>query len=136
MINGQQYSWEHMQIIRGSLMIGIQKIEYSATKTHENIMGAGDKPVSMGAGSSDFTGSMTILQSEFEAWQASMPQGKNITHTAPTPIVVSYSIDGITRITDRLVGVRFGEAKKGMSTGDTHMTVEIPLIIFDIKYQV
>jgi hypothetical protein len=139
MINGNEYSWEDINVILpGSLVPadGVTAIEYSEKKDHQNIYGRGAKPVAAGRGKVEFSGSITLLQSTVEAMQKGLPKGKSITSIAPFDITVGYLPDGGVATVDTLKYCRFGEIKKGMKTGDPNMEIQIPLIIGDILYDV
>ncbi len=138
MINGNEYAWEDIQVnILGRLVEGITAVEYSTKRQHDNIYGRGNKPRAMGRGKKEFSGSITLLQSEVEAIQAALPKGKDLTDIAAFPIVVSYAPEAGGNITtDSILSARFTEVKKGGKQGDTSMPVELPLAIGDILYNV
>lgn len=137
MINGAEYSWEDIQVILPGKALpvdGVTGIEYTVKKEHTNIYGRGDKPIATGRGKKEYSGSLSILQSELEALQASLAAGKDITDMAPFQITVAYAPEGGVIKTDILKSVRFGEVKKGMKSGDPNMEIQIPLIIGDIVF--
>jgi hypothetical protein len=134
MINGVEYAWEDIQIvIEGKLqpIRGIKAIEYTRKRNHTNIYGAGSKPVAVGRGQVEDSGSITLLQSEVEAMQRSW--GGDITRKV-FGVTVAYAPEGGQEVTDQLLLCRITELKKGMKQGDGNMEVELPLIIGDIKY--
>jgi hypothetical protein len=139
MINGNEYAWEDIKVVLpGSTrpLDGVVAIEYSEKKDHINIYGRGDKPVAMGRGKREYSGSITLLQSEVEALQRTLPKGRSITDIPAFSIPVSYQPENGPLTVDMLIAVRFGEIKKGMKTGDPNMEIELPLIIGDIQYNV
>jgi len=139
MINGNEYAWEDIAVIipgKVAPIDGIEAIEYEESKEHTNIHGRGDEPVAFGRGKKDFSGSLTLLQSEFEALQQSLPPGRSVTSMAPFNITVSYAPEGGIDTTDLLIGVRIKKFKKGGKTGDDHMPVVCDLIIGKIDYNV
>lgn len=136
MINGNEYAWEDVQLVFGGESFpidGFVGIEYTSSKEHTNIHGRGAKPVAMGRGREDFSGTLTVLQSELERLQRTMPRGVSLTKKAPFDLTVAYAPEAGEATVDQLKFCRIGEVKKGMRTGDGNMTVELPLVIGDIK---
>lgn len=139
MINGNEYAWEDVQvIIPGKIqpIDGVAAIEYEESKDHTEVHGRGSKPVALGRGKTTFSGSMTLLQSEFEALQQSVPKGKSVTQIPAFNITVAYAPAGGVSTVDKLVAVRIKKFKKGGKTGDDHMEVVCDLAIGDILYNV
>jgi hypothetical protein len=137
MINGFEYSWEDISIsLLKRLITGFTAIEYTASKEHMNVRGRGSLPVAMGRGRKDFMGSITMLQSEVEAIQASLPKGKDLTDLAPFKVIVSYAPEGGVVTTDELLYCRFSSLPKGMNEGDGNMAITLPLVIGKINYNV
>ena len=138
-VNRNEYAWEDIQVILpGTVLpaIGIAAIEYTTKRDHTNVYGKGHKPVSTGRGKTEFSGSITLLQSEFESMQqALIAQGKNLTDLTGN-ITVAYAPEGGAATVDRLIGVRFLEIPKGGKTGDDHMEVVIPILPIDIEYNI
>ena len=140
MINGNEYAWEDVQVIIPGKTIpndGVVSIDYTVKKDHTNIYARGDKPIKMGRGKKEYMGSMTLLQSAVEELQMGLAPGKDLTDIAAFPITVAYTpeIGGVSTA-DQLLFVRISEYKKGMKTGDGNMTVDLTLVIGQIKYNV
>lgn len=139
MINGNEYAWEDVQVLIPGKLIpidGVAAIEYDESKDHTEVYGRGSKPVALGRGKTSFSGSMTLLQSEFEALQASLPVGKSVTQMTPFNVTVAYAPAGGVATVDQLVAVRIKKFKKGGKSGDDHMEVVCDLAIGDILYNV
>ena len=138
-INGAQYAWEDINVvILGRIINGIEEVKYKVKKDKTAIYGRGKNPIAFGRSKKEYDGSISILQSELEALQASVPSGKDITDLDPFDITISYSYDanpGII-VVDILRNCSFMEFEKGMKTGDTHMVVNCPLQIGKIDYNV
>jgi len=115
---------------------GAAEIEYNTKREHVNVYARGSKPVAMGRGKTEFSGKLTLLQSEVESLQKSLPAGKNLTDMAPFNITVAFAPEGGVIVVDQLIKCRFMEVPKGMKTGDTHKEIEMPLAIGDIQYNV
>lgn len=139
MVNGNEYAFEDIGVIlpgSPAPQDGVAAIEYETKKDHTNIYARGDKPVAMGRGKKEFSGSMTLLQSTVEALQMSVDAGKDLTNIAPFTVTVAFAPEGGVATIDQLLFVRIASYKKGMKTGDGNMTVDCTLAIGDIKYNV
>jgi len=133
-INGYEYGWVDVQVvIEGSPLVvrGITGFSYGPKRAHENVYGAGSKPVAKSRGKKEFAGKITLLQSEAEALQAALPVGFDLTDM-DVNITVSYAPTGGTIVTDQLVGCRFPDYSKEMDTDTMNMEVSLSLIPFDI----
>ena len=143
MINNREYGYEDIQVVRSGSPLpleGFRGIEYTKTREHINIHGRGSEVVATAPGKKDYAATLTILQSELEAWQRSMPSGKDITDDSFN-LTVAYApeVNGVLgQITvDQLLNCRVSEVKKGMSVdGDGYMVVELPLVVQRIKYNI
>ena len=139
MINGHEYAWEDLEIViegKNKPMVGAVEINYTKKKEHTNIYAKGADPVKAGRGKNEYDGNIVVLQSELDAWNKSLGPGKDITDLKGFGITVAFAPEGGEETTDQLVYCRAGEVKKGMKTGDGNMTVDIPLTIGKIKYNV
>lgn len=137
-VNKKEYAFEDVEIVLfGRPIVGFQSVEYESMKEHSNVKGRGNRPVAMGRGSEDFTGKLTLLQSEVEAIQASIPNNKPLTSLPAFNMIVSYApTDGSPIVVDAVLGCRVKSYKKGISTDDGNMTVDLDLLPFDIKYNI
>lgn len=137
MINGNEYAWEDIDIVvegKAVPLQGVTGIKYTSTKEHTNIHGRGSEPVAMGRGKADYSGELTILQSELEAMQEALPGNVPLTQRAPFNITVTYApADGQTK-TDQLIGCRITEQDKGITNDETHMVATLPLTILRVEY--
>ncbi len=139
MINGFEYSWEDIKVILPGSPLpqdAVTAIEFESSKAHENIYGAGARPVAMGRGKEEFTGKITVLQSLFEAMQAAVPSGKNLTHIAPFQVTVAFAPEGGVTTTHQLIGCRIKKIPISFKTGDANAEVELELAIFNINYNI
>lgn len=138
-LNGYEYGWINLNVfISGGPAIpvrGITDIKYTTEREHANIYGRGHKPVAKGLGKKQFSGELTLLQSEVEELQKSLPAGFDLTDK-DVDITVNYEGEDGSMVTDQLVGVRFGSVPKGMGVDTTYMPVTIPLTILDIRYNI
>lgn len=139
MINGQEYSWEDIDIVlegESTPLEGVVDINYDKSKDHINIHGRGADPVAMGRGKNDYNGNIVLLQSEFERWSNSLGPGKDVTDLTGFGITCSYAPEGGKSTTDQLTFCRVKSFAKGMKTGDGNQTIDCKLIIGKTKYNV
>jgi len=136
LINGNEYAWGDVQVVLPGKNIpidGIAGFEYGGKQDKPNIYGRGFKPVSRGRGKIEYSGKITILQSEFEELVKAITGKKDPLFLPPFPITVSYAPEGGVITTDKLKSVEFTEWKKSMKTGDPNMEIELPITIGDIE---
>lgn len=134
MINGKEYSYEHISVVLfGRPLIGIEGVTYSESKSRNNIYGRGDKPVARGSGNREYSGTLTIHQSEFDALQQAVGQGRTVTDIAPFEIAVNYADEDGNKTTDILSYVEINNWEKGMQSGDGHMTIDLELTIGNME---
>ena len=137
-----QFAWKHFTIIvEGRPIAGATDIEYGTEKTLEHIFGAGDKPQFIGEGNKVPTGSIEMLQNDFEALveEAKKRGGDDLTDLEVSITVVAVPKDPAQlqkTIADRLIGVKFQSGKKKISQGQTHMKVSMPFLCLDIVPQI
>lgn len=138
-VNGKEYAWEDINIVLfGRIVEGVTDIKYKVKREQVAIYGRGSIPVAHSRSKKEHEASITILQSELEAIQKSMPAGKDLTDLEAFDITVAYTPQNnvLETVTDVLKGCRFTEYEKGMSTGDTHKEIELPLNLSNIIYNV
>ena len=135
MVNGEEYAWEDVQVApNGVVLEGIDGIEYTTERDFNEIYGRGKDPHTLGRGKKKYTAKLTILQSEFEAWQRKLSKGEDLTDLAPFDIPVSYAPEEGVPTTDILKRCRVKSFKKGMKTGDGNQAVELDLALTKILY--
>jgi hypothetical protein len=128
LINGIEYSWSTITItVNGTPVAGATSINYTQTRTKENIYGAGDQPVSRGRGNTEYEGSLTLLKSELEALKNSSPN-RNILKIPPFTITVSFVPEGAQPVSEVLKYVEFTEQPFDGSQGDTSFELELPFV--------
>lgn len=130
MINGTEYAFEDVKIaFLGRSLRGFVGFSYGANKNYTNIHGRGNRPIKRGRGKKDAEPArLTILQSEFEAIQASMPPGTDVTDLAPFNIVTAYAPLGGQLVTDIVPYCQVTRYTKGMTTDDGNMTIDLEMI--------
>lgn len=136
MVNGRQFSWEEVSVvINGKLLEGIQGIDYTTKRDHFNIKGRGAENNSTARGQKDYSGKLTILQSEVEALQLALPPGKDLTDIEFDTTVGYVPETAGAAIFDKLLGCRIEEVTKAYKNSDGFMVIDLPMKIFKIFYQ-
>ena len=128
-INGVNYSWSNVSLILfGTPVIGILAIDYKRKQKKENNYGAGPQPVSRGYGNYEYEGSIELFLDTWKSIIASSPN-RDPLQIAPFDIPVTFTGTGVSTNKDVLRAVEFMEDPLETKSGDTKLTVKIPLII-------
>jgi len=78
--NSDQYAWNDISVrVAGVDMVTLQGIKFKKAKPKTNIFGKGDQVIGRRSGNVELTGEVSILQSDLETLNASLPAGKDIT---------------------------------------------------------
>jgi len=129
MFDSKEYSFADIELRVGGVKIAdVQEVSYKETQTKETIYGKGALPVAIQRGQRQYSGSITLLQSDYNALVRATP-GKSILDVH-CDILVTYgnSANGDVLITDALIGCEFTEAENKMAQTDTYMRVALPFI--------
>ena len=133
LINGINYSWGNISVVLfGTPITGILGINYKAKQKKENNYGAGNEPVSRGYGMFEYEGSIELYVDTWKGIIASSP-GRNPLLIKPFTIPITFGGDSVITSKDVLYAVEFMEDPFTGKSGDTKLTVTIPLIIGGIK---
>jgi len=135
--NSAEYAWKDLYIfIDGNLITGIQNIEYSQSTENEYIYGRGSAPRNIQQGNESYEGTLTLLQSEYEALREAVVAAgyKNITKPFFT-VNVTYMI-GTNFQTDTIRQLKFNEVPKNMVQNDKFMALELSFMALDVKENV
>jgi hypothetical protein len=141
MVNGQEYSWQDIQIaFLGRVVLGVTSIKYKEKTAREFIYGTGRKPIAYANGQTDSDGSMTLLQSDFEALVTAMKAAypnRTFTTLPPFDITTMFipDMDNPKIVKDVIKDVLLTEYEKGGKVGDLNMPVELPFKCSEIKLQ-
>ena len=129
LINSVNYSWSNISLVLfGTPVVGILSIEYKRKQKKENNYGAGNQPVSRGYGMYEYEGSIEIYVDTWKAIIANSP-GRDPLRIAPFDVPVTFGGTGVLAMKDVLRAVEFLEDPLSGKSGDTKLTVKIPLII-------
>lgn len=135
--NSAEYAWKDVFVfIDGNPIGGIQNIEYTQSTENEYVYGRGSAPRAIQEGNESYEGTITLLQSEYEALrEATQAAGyKNITKVFFT-ISVSYAI-GTNIQTDVVQQLKITEIPKSLAQNDKFMTIELPFMALGVKENV
>lgn len=131
-INGINYAWANISLnLLGVPIIGILAINYKTKQEKKNNYGAGQQPVSRGYGNYEYEGSIELYMDTWKSIIDAAP-GRNPMKIPPFDIPVVYSGDGVQASTDVLRACEFIESGLDTKSGDTKITIKIPLIIGSI----
>ena len=138
-----QFAWKHINImILGRLITGVTDIEYTSERNIEEIFGAGDTPQFLGEGNKTYSGTVELLQNEYEALvEEAKKQGGYAVTDLEVDIIVNYLPKELAQamvkmVTDRLVGCKFTTAGKKIKQGETHMKIQLPFKALRVENQI
>lgn len=111
LINGRAYDFAQIRVTMfGNIVPSISAVEYMEEQEKENNFGAGDRPVSRGAGAINSSGKLTISMNDVEAIRAATVDGSllnipafdvTVTYLHPTASkVVSHILKNCEFIND------------------------------------
>lgn len=139
LINGREYSWDDISIyINTTLVTRIQGITYKAEQEKSALYGKGNKPLCIQSANKSYSGSIKLLQSQFETLELyAKQQGKTLLDLS-FDINVSYGepTKGDPMITDAIIGAQFTSAELKPEQGNTELIMELPFIALDIQFQI
>lgn len=133
MFSSREYEWADISVVMGGRPVtGIRGIKYNIKKEKELLYAKGNRPHAVQSGNYDYSGEMTLLQSEYLALREA---AKGDILAAQLDVVVAYGNptrgDAIT--TDILVGVEFTEDNTEWKQGDKFQEKTIPFVFIDKK---
>lgn len=133
LVNGINYSYSNISVILfGTPVVGILSIEYTRKQKKENNYGAGNQPVSRGYGNYEYEGSIELYTDTWKGIINSSP-GRDPLKIAPFDIPITFGGTGVLTTKDVLRAVEFMSDPLEGKSGDTKLTVKIPLIIGGIE---
>ncbi|WP_400192815.1 hypothetical protein [Hymenobacter sp. B81] len=136
MINGKEYSYQDIQAtMLGRPVAGLTAIEYGEKADRKFIWGTGRRPIAYANGQIEADGTLTLLQSEFEALTRGLRPGQSVTTIPPFDIIVMYIPDeeNPVIVKDVLKSVLLLEFKKGGKAGDLNMPITLPFACAEVK---
>ena len=132
--NTREYEWNDVNaVVAGRVVTGLRGIKYGSKQEKELLYAKGNKPHGIQHGNKDYSGELTLLQSEYEALRVAC--GGDILD-ASFDIVACYGNptkgDAIT--TDILVNVEVTEDNTEWKQGDKFQEKSLPFIFTDLKH--
>ena len=134
MKNTREYEWSDVSVVMaGRQVTGLRGVKYSKKQEKELIYGSGCKPQGIQHGNIDYSGEISLLQSEYEALKVA--SGGDILG-ARFDIVVSTgnASRGDVITTDILVGVEITEDNTEWKQNDKFQEKTLPFIFLDLKH--
>jgi len=134
LINGKSYEWSDIIInILGVPFAGVTAIEYEDMQDMENVMGAGNRPVSRVYKNFVPTAKVTLLMEELEAIQAVAPQGV-IQRIPEFDITVAFADTAIPIRVHTLKNCRFKNNTRKVAQGNGAIACELEVIISHVDF--
>ncbi len=133
MFNTREYEWADVGVVvAGRVVTGLRGIKYNTKQEKELLYAKGNKPHGIQHGNKDYSGELTMLQSEYEALRAAA--GGDLLD-AQFDVAVSYGnpTKGDVIVTDILVGCEFTEDNTEWKQGDKFQEKNLPFIFMDKK---
>lgn len=133
MFYSREYEWSDVSVVlAGRLVTGIRGIKYKDKQEKEHLYAKGNKPHSIQHGNIEYSGEISLLQSEYLALCKAC---KGNILNASLDIVVSYGnpSQGDVITTDTLIGCEFTEDNTEWKQGDKSLEKVIPFLFLDKK---
>lgn len=133
MFNSREYEWADITVVMGGRNItGLRGIKYNIKREKELLHAKGNKPHSVQRGNYDYSGEISLVQSEYLALREA---SKGDILNTSIDIVVAYGdpSQGDAMTTDILVGVEFTEDNTEWKQGDKNLEKAIPFIFLNKK---
>ncbi len=132
--DSKEYSWIDVNVvILAKLVTGIRGIEYKITRKTEAVYGAGKKPKGIQLGAKEYSGSLTLLQSEYIALTtAAQTKGYDDVTDLEFDIIVSYISESGVVQTDMVVNACITEAPISIKQGDLYQEIVLPFVACDV----
>ena len=131
-MNTREYEWSDVSVVlAGRNVTGIRGVSYNSDQEKEALYAKGNKPHGIQRGNKSYSGSIRLLQSEYDALNAAADgDALNVSFD----IIVSYGnpSEGDVIKTDLLVGAEITSKPKGLNQNDKFMEIELPLIMLDV----
>lgn len=133
MFSSREYEWSDITVVvAGRPVTGFRAVDYSSKQEKEALYAKGNKPHGIQRGNKSYEGSITLLQSEYEALRQAC--GGDVLD-ASFDLVVAYgnASKGDAIVTDILVGAEVTEDNTEWKQGDKFQEKKLPFIFLDKK---
>lgn len=140
-VNGRYFDWGMVDIsidgVSKDITGEIIEISYEEKEELKARYGLGNMPKGYSKGKVEFTGKIVFNKEGFDQFiqKVVKSQGKNrVSEISPVNINIHYMDDEKNRvITDVLEKVKFHSPKNSAKQGDTELTVEMEMLMMNIK---
>ena len=129
----REYEWSDVTVvIAGRDVIGIRGVSYQSDQEKEALFAKGNKPHGIQRGNKSYSGSVRLLQSEYDA--LNIAAGGDALDVSFN-IIVSYGnpSKGDVITTDLLQGVEITSKPKSLNQNDKFMEIELPIVMLDVQ---
>ena len=131
-MNTREYEWSDVSVVlAGRNVTGIRGVSYNSDQEKEALYAKGNKPHGIQRGNKSYTGSIRLLQSEYDALNAAAGgDALNVSFN----IIVSYGNPSMGDVikTDLLVGAEITSKPKSLNQNDKFMEIELPIVMLDV----
>ena len=136
--NSKQYAWVDINVVMlGKPVAGLRGIEYKVTRQKEALYAVGKKALGIQMGKKEYSGTITVLQSELIAMQAAAKQaGYDDITDLEFDIIVSYISESGVVQTDKIINASVSEAPNTIKVDDLYSEHALPFIACDVEYNV
>lgn len=133
MVNTREYEWSDVTVVMaGRDVTGLRGVKYSSKQEKELLYAKGNKPHAIQRGNKDFSGEITLLQSEYEALKTSAG-GDVLNITFDIVVCVGTPSKGDVITTDILINCEITEDNTEWKQGDKFQEKTLPFIFLDKK---
>lgn len=130
-LKSSQFSYNDMSLrLGGEQLLGATGIEVEFGYEHEQLRGKGGKAQAINEKNFEVTGTLSMLQGDFEAIVAQY--GTNYQRKYFQLVWNLEDADGNMK-THIVVGLKLGKTKMALKNGDAFMQIDIPFMALDIK---
>lgn len=133
MVNTREYEWSDVSVVMaGRDITGLRGVKYSAKQEKELLYAKGNKPHTIQRGNKDYSGEITLLQSEYEALKAAA-KGDVLDITFDMVVAVGNPSKGDVITTEILVNCEITEDNTNWTQNDKFQEKVLPFIYLDKK---
>lgn len=134
-VNSKEYSFSDINVtFLGRTVTGLRAIKFSVKVDKELLFGRGNKALAIQSGNQTVEGSITLLQSEFEALIAAAKAANPNAKITDISFDVAMSLgQGLQSRSYLILGVEITEYELGFEQEDKFAEIELPFMALDVK---
>ena len=133
MVNTREYEWSDVSVVMaGRDITGLRGVKYSAKQEKELLYAKGNKPHTIQRGNKNYSGEITLLQSEYEALKAAA-KGDVLDITFDMVVAVGNPSKGDVITTEILVNCEITEDNTEWKQNDKFQEKVLPFIYLNKK---